>query len=157
MIYKYFNLTIQDENLDEQTFCFYFLEKPYKKNVIAQDDSSNYIANNDTGVYIYINDADEEQNYIKLFDNIDEFYKNIDIYDQQEFDRRYSQDINPSEINQYKPEDISPCSVYTSTFVKHLGGKRIIPKYKEGAYYNISQAYIDGTITKEEFILLSHL
>lgn len=153
---KYFNLTVDNSFFGKRNFLFHILN-PLVDGIIAEDDCSNSIIETNEGIFLYIHEEDEDNDHVKLSNNLEDFYKNIEIYDQDEFNRRYISNIDESEKNQYNPDDILPCSIYTNTFVKHLGGKRIIPKYKEGSYYNISQAYIDGTITKEEFILLSHL
>lgn len=148
MDYKYFDITINNENLGEREYTFYFVEHPYH-GVIAKDDCSNHIFHKRSGVFIYVNDADEEQNSIKLFNNLEEFYKNIEIYDEVEFYKRGDSDFVPHEDG-YIPK----CSMLISQFVKLLGGKRFINKYKEGSSYNVTNAYIDGTITYEEFKML---
>lgn len=106
------------------------------------------------GVLLYVHDADESVDHVKLFDNLENFYKKTKFH---ETDKRFEDDGEPLKYNEYNPDDIEPCSIYISDFIKTLGFKRLVNKYKEGSYYNISQAYIDDTITKDEFILLSNL
>lgn len=149
---KYFEINIKNKKLGKLSFYFYLLDEPYKE-VIAEDDFGNKIINNKNGVFLYVHDADESCDCLKLFDNIDLFYKNTEFH---ETDKRFNDD-EPLEFNQYHKEDIQPRSIYISQFVKYLGGNRLVDKYKDGNQYNISQAYIDDSITKEEYILLSHL
>jgi hypothetical protein len=155
MSYKYFDITIKNDNLGEIFFTFY-LTTIKSNGIIGKDDCSNEIIHDNTGVFIYINDAEADHDYIKLFDNLDDFYKNTEIYDQSEYDKR-------NLANEYEDEDededdlVPACSMLISKFVKTLGGKRLIDKYKEGSYYNVTQAYIDGTITDDEFKMLTTL
>jgi hypothetical protein len=153
MIEQYFDLTVKTKDLGNLSFYFYLLDKPYK-NVIAEDDFGNKIINDDSGILLYVHDADESIDHVKLFDNLELFYKKTNFH---ENDKRFEDDDEPLIYNEYNPKDIEPCSIYISEFIKTLGIKRLLPKYKEGSYYNISQAYIDGSITKDEFILLSNL
>jgi hypothetical protein len=151
MIEQYFDLIVKTKDLGQRFFTFY-LTKIKSNGIIGKDDCSNEIIHDNAGVFIYINDADADHDYIKLFDNLDDFYKNTEIYDQTEYDKRNLED-------EYEDEDdlVPACSMLISKFVKTLGGKRLIDKYKEGSYYNVTQAYIDGTITDDEFKMLSTL
>lgn len=153
MTNKYFNIFIKHTHLGELSFYFYLLDKPYN-NVIAEDDFGNKIINDDSGILLYVHDADDGIDHVNLFDNLEFFYKKTKFH---ENDKRFEDDDEPLIYNEYNPEDIEPYSIYISEFIKTLGIKRLVPKYKEGSYYNISQAYIDGSITKDEFILLSNL
>lgn len=153
MIEQYFDLTVITEDLGELSFYFYLLEHPYK-GVIAEDDCGNKIIVEHNGVFLYVHEADDGLDHIKLFDNLELFYTTTKFH---ENDKRFEDDDEPLTYNEYNPEDIEPCSIYISEFIKTLGIKRLVPKYKEGSYYNISQAYIDGSITKDEFRLLSNL
>lgn len=146
---KYFDITIKNDDLGERSYTFYFIENPFN-NVIAKDDCSNTIISDSSGVFIYVNDADEDQNYIKLFDNLDEFYSSIVIYDQVEFEKR----LDDIDYEPYDQNRIPSYSMLISEFVKALGGKRINNKYKEGSYYNVTKAYTDRTLTEHEFKML---
>ena len=147
MLKKFFTINIKNESIDfSSEFC---LVDNIGNFLIAEDLSGNKIIFKDSSIFLYIHDESEELEYTKIFNNLDEFYSNIDFYDEIEQDVRYKKLISEDnkEINQPDLEK----KVLISTFVKKLGNKRLNLIYKEGSYYNVSKAFIDGNITKEEF------
>ena len=147
MLKKFFTINIKNESIDfSSEFC---LVDNIGNFLIAEDLSGNKIIFKISSIFLYIHDESEELEYTKIFNNLDEFYSNIDFYDEIEQDVRYKKLISEDnkEINQPDLEK----KVLISTFVKKLGNKRLNLIYKEGSYYNVSKAFIDGNITKEEF------
>lgn len=147
MIKKFFTINIKNESIDfSSEFC---LVDNIGNFLIAEDFSGNKIIFKDSFIFLYIHDESEELEYTKIFNTLDEFYSNIYFYDEIEQDVRYKKLISEDnkEINQPDLEK----KVLISTFVKKLGNKRLNLIYKEGSYYNVSKAFIDGNITKEEF------
>lgn len=147
MLKKTFTINIKNESIDfSSEFC---LVDNIGNFLIAEDLSGNKIIFKDSSIFLYIHDESEELEYTKIFNTLDEFYSNIDFYDEIEQDIRYKKLISEDnkEINQPDLEK----KVLISTFVKKLGNKRLNLIYKEGSYYNVSKAFIDGNITKEEF------
>lgn len=147
MLKKIFTINIKNESIDfSSEFC---LVDNIGNFLIAEDLYGNKIIFKNSSIFLYIHDESEELEYTKIFNNLDEFYSNIDFYDEIEQYVRYKKLISEDnkEINQPDLEK----KVLISTFVKKLGNKRLNLIYKEGSYYNVSKAFIDGNITKEEF------
>jgi hypothetical protein len=154
---KYFTIVVENElNSFEADFELIHLLNTAYVVIIAEDSDGNYIILKDNSVYLFIHDSHDQ--YVKLFDDLNSFYSNTVFYDNVELEKR-TNDFNKEYRKEYpyEPNKLHDYLILTSKFVEQLGGKRIIPKYKEGSYYNISQAYIDGTLTDDEFRILSHL
>ena len=154
---KYFTIVVENElNSFEADFELIHLLNTDYVVIIAEDSDGNYIILKDNSVYLFIHDSHDQ--YVKLFDDLNSFYSNTVFYDNVELEKR-TNDFNKEYRKEYPYETnkLHDYLILTSKFVERLGGKRIIPKYKEGSYYNISQAYIDGTLTDDEFRILSHL
>tara|TARA_Y100001973_G_C5000248_1_gene233279 strand:- start:127 stop:414 length:288 start_codon:yes stop_codon:yes gene_type:complete len=89
---------------------------------------------------------------VKLFDSTEDFYRSTYFYDEEESNKRYD-----DFIDEYRKQTINDSQkipekfLYISTVIKHIGGKRILEKYKNDSHYNITQAYLDGELTEEEF------
>lgn len=154
---KYFTIVVENElNSFEADFELIHLLNTDYVVIIAEDSDGNYIILKDNSVYLFIHDSHDQ--YVKLFDDLNSFYSNTVFYDNVELEKR-TNDFNKEYRKEYpyEPNKLHDYLILTSKFIEQLGGKRIIPKYKEGSYYNISQAYIDGTLTDDEFRILSHL
>jgi hypothetical protein len=144
---KYFTININQDNIKFNSELFLL---DGNSEVLARDLSGNSIISKKSGVYLFIHDSNPDS--IKLFDNIEEFYLHTHFYDDEESSKRYDYFINEHKKEHIQePEEIPEKLLYISTVVKYIGGKRILEKYKNGSYYNVTQAYIDGTLTKEEF------
>jgi len=154
---KYFTIVVENElNSFEADFELINLLNTDNAVIIAEDSDGNYIILKDNSVYLFIHDSHDQ--YVKLFDDLDSFYSNTVFYDNVELEKRTNNFIKDYRKEYpYEPNKLHDYLILTSKFVEQLGGKRIIPKYKEGSYYNIKQAYIDGTLTDDEFRILSHL
>lgn len=153
MLKKFFTINIKNESIDfSSEFC---LVDNISNFLIAEDLSGNKIIFKNSSIFLYIHDESEELEYTKIFNTLDEFYSNIDFYDEIEQDVRHKKLIlkDKKEINQPDLEK----KVLISTFVKKLGNKRLNPIYKEGSYYNISKSFLDGEITEEEFEIFRFL
>ena len=144
---KYFTIEINKNNTKFDSELFLLDDK---SDVLAQDLSGNSLIIRDNGIFLFIHDANPS--YIKMFDTIEDFYLHTIFYDEAESNKRYDDFIseyNKKNVNneEEKPEK----KLYISTVVKYIGGKRILEKYKDGSYYNVTQAYLDGELTEEEF------
>lgn len=150
MLKKFFTINIKNESIDfSSEFC---LVDNIGNFLIAEDFSGNKIIFKDSLIFLYIHDKSEELEYTKIFNNIEDFYKITYFYDEEESNKRYDDFINEyrkQTINDSK--EIPEKELYISTVIKYIGGKRILEKYKNGSHYNITQAYLDGELTEEEF------
>lgn len=140
---KYF--TILFKNFDSE---FNLLDNI--SDTLAHDLSGNSIILINKEVFLFIHDSNPSN--IKLFDNIDEFYKKTYFYDEDESQIRYDKFINEyREKTAYSTKKIPEKELYISTVIKHIGSKKILNKYKNGSYYNVTQAYLDGNLSEKEF------
>lgn len=147
MINKFFKINIKNESIDfSSEFC---LVDNIDYSLLAEDFSGNKIIFKNSSIFLYIHDLPEGLEYIKIFNTLEKFYSNILLYDEIEQELRYNKLI--SENNSDNNQETLEKKVLISTFVKKLGNKRLNLIYKEGSYYNVSKAFIDGNITKEEF------
>jgi hypothetical protein len=153
MIKKIFEINFKNESIDFSSE--FYLSDKIENFVIAEDLSGNKIVSKKSCVYLYIHDAPEQYEYIKIFESLKEFYSNIEFYDEIEQNRRHKKIIENNNIDE---NDITQEKmVLISTFISKLGSKRLNKKYKEGSYYNISKAFVDGEITPEEFEIFRFL
>ena len=144
---KYFTININHNNIKFDSELF-LLDN--NSEVLARDLSGNSLITKKDGVFLFIHDANPS--YVKLFDSTENFYRSTYFYDEEESNKRYD-----DFIDEYRKQTINDSQkipekfLYISTVIKHIGGKRILEKYKNGSHYNITQAYLDGELTEEEF------
>lgn len=153
MLKKYFEINI---NNPTTAFCSEFeLLQESNEQLIAQDVFGNKILVINNCIFLYIHDAPLDSEYIKLFDNTESFYQNIIFYDEEEKEQKYNNLTNQSTPDEkdYIPDK----KILISTFIKKLSSDRLQTKYKQGSYYDIKNAYLDGNITKDEFEIFRFL
>lgn len=144
---KYFTIKIND---NQTNFNSELVLLDDKSEFLARDLSGNSIIIKENGIFLFIHDANPS--YIKIFNTIEDFYLNTNFYDDAESNKRYDDFINEHKTQTiHDLNEIPEKLLYISTVVKCIGGKRILDKYKNGSHYNITQAYLDGTLTEKEF------
>lgn len=150
---KYFEINLQKHNLDfSSEFCL--SESPIDS-LLAEDLSGNKIILKKSKIYLYIHDATIENEYVKLFDNLEDFYSKTNFYDNTEQSNRYNKIVENYE--EYDKDYIPDKKVLISTFIKKLGSNRLNSIYKDGSYYDVTMAFKDGNITREEFEIFRFL
>lgn len=153
MMKKFFEINFKNDSVDfSSEFC---LVDNIENFLIAEDLSGNKIISKNSCIFLYIHDAPEKLEYIKIFNSLDDFYSNIDFYDEIEQDLRYKKIIK--ETKNVEDNQLPQKMVLVSTFIGKLGSRRLNKIYKEGSYYNVSKAFIDGDITKDEFEIFRFL
>lgn len=153
MIKKFFEVNFNNESMVfSSEFCL--LDK-IENFLIAEDFSGNKIIYKNYFIFLYIHDAPEEFEYIRLFSNLNDFYSNTIFYDEVEQEIRYKKIVE--ENKNFGDNSIPQKMVLVSTFISKLGSGRLNKSYKDGAYYNVSKAFIDGDITKDEFEIFRFL
>lgn len=154
--------TIEDEH-----FCFHSefeLKSPIVDGLLAEDPYGNIVLVN-THIYLLIHDEESKYRSIKLSDNLDEFKEKTKFclyeYDEEEDNRRSEELRRLHDLEEAQrradPNFVPECSIHITEFIKQLGKPRADQKYNKSGEYQLTQAYIDGSITKEEFILLGDI
>lgn len=152
MIKKFFEINFKNNSIDfSSEFC---LLEDITDFLIAEDLAGNKIISKNSSIFLYIHDAPEKFEYIKIFNNLDDFYSNVYFYDEIEQNIKYKKIL---EDNNETIDSLPEKMVLISTFINKLGINRLNKTYKKGSYYNVSKAFIDGEITKEEFEIFSFL
>jgi hypothetical protein len=156
--------------IPEEHFQFsndFELNNPIVNGLLAEDCCGNKVLINGP-VYLLIHDEEAKYRSIKLFDSLEEFQANTLFYDQDyldirdaEWEKEWSAEQLVYEAEQEKlrqdPKHLPDCSIHITQFIKQLGKPRVVQKYNKSGEYQLTQAYIDGSITKEEFILLGEI
>jgi hypothetical protein len=156
--------------IPEEHFQFsndFELNNPIVNGLLAEDCCGNKVLINGP-VYLLIHDEEAKYRSIKLFDSLEEFQANTLFYDQDyldirdaEWEKEWAAEQLVYEAEQEKlrqdPKHLPDCSIHITQFIKQLGKPRVVQKYNKSGEYQLTQAYIDGSITKEEFILLGEI
>lgn len=156
--------------IPEENFEFsneFELNNPIINGLLSTDCYSNRVILNGS-VYLLIHDEEAKYRSIKLFDSLEDFQTNTFFYDQDYLDRRHAEwekewaaerlvyDAAQEKLRQ-DPTHLPECSIHITKFIKKLGKSRVDQKYNDSGEYRLTKAYIDGSITKEEFILLGEI
>lgn len=149
--------------IPEEHFQFsnaFELNNPIIDGLLAEDCCGNKVLINGP-IYLLIHDEEAKYCSIKLFDSLEDFQANTFFYDQDYLDIRHAEWEKEWDAEQEKlrqdPNHIPHCSIHITEFIKQLGKQRVDQKYNKSGEYQLTQAYIDGSITKEEFILLGDI
>ena len=135
--------------------------------MLAEDCCGNKVLINGP-IYLLIHDEEAKYRSIKLFDSLEDFQANTLFYDQDyldirdaEWEKEWAAERLVYEAKQEKlrqdPKHFPDCSIHITKFIKQLGKPRVDQKYNKSGEYQLTQAYIDGSITKEEFIMLGEI
>lgn len=156
--------------IPEEHFQFsneFELNNPIVDGLLSEDCCGNKVLINGP-IYLLIHDEESKYRSIKLFDSLEDFQANTLFYDQDYLDIRYAElekkwaaeelvyEAKQEKLRQ-DPKHIPECSIHITKFIKQLGKPRVDQKYNKSGVYQLTQAYIDGSITKEEFILLGEI
>lgn len=156
--------------IPEEHFQFsndFELNNPIVNGLLAEDCCGNKVLINGP-IYLLIHDEEAKYRSIKLFDSLEDFQANTLFYDQDyldirdaEWEKEWAAEKLIYEAEQEKlrqdPKHLPDCSIHITQFIKQLGKPRVNQKYNKSGEYQLTQAYIDGSITKEEFILLGEI
>lgn len=156
--------------IPEEHFQFsndFELNNPIVNGLLAEDCCGNKVLVNGP-IYLLIHDEEAKYRSIKLFDSLEDFQVNTLFYDQDyldirdaEWEKEWAAERLVYEAKQEKlrqdPKHLPDCSIHITQFIKQLGKPRVDQKYNKSGEYQLTQAYIDGSITKEEFILLGEI
>lgn len=156
--------------IPEEHFQFsndFELNNPIVNGLLAEDCCGNKVLINGP-IYLLIHDEEAKYRSIKLFDSLEDFQANTLFYDQDyldirdaEWEKEWAAEKLIYEAEQEKlrqdPKHLPDCSIHITQFIKQLGKPRVDQKYNKSGEYQLTQAYIDGSITKEEFILLGEI
>lgn len=156
--------------IPEEHFQFsndFELNNPIVNGLLAEDCCGNKVLINGP-IYLLIHDEEAKYRSIKLFDSLEDFQANTLFYDQDyldirdaEWEKEWAAERLVYEAKQEKlrqdPKHFPDCSIHITKFIKQLGKPRVDQKYNKSGEYQLTQAYIDGSITKEEFILLGEI
>lgn len=156
--------------IPEEHFQFsndFELNNPIVNGLLAEDCCGNKVLVNGP-IYLLIHDEEAKYRSIKLFDSLEDFQVNTLFYDQDyldirdaEWEKEWVAEKLIYEAEQEKlrqdPKHLPDCSIHITQFIKQLGKPRVDQKYNKSGEYQLTQAYIDGSITKEEFILLGEI
>jgi hypothetical protein len=156
--------------IPEEHFQFsndFELNNPIVNGLLAEDCCGNKVLVNGP-IYLLIHDEEAKYRSIKLFDSLEDFQVNTLFYDQDyldmrdaEWEKEWAAEKLIYEAEQEKlrqdPKHLPDCSIHITQFIKQLGKPRVDQKYNKSGEYQLTQAYIDGSITKEEFILLGEI
>lgn len=156
--------------IPEEHFQFsndFELNNPIVNGLLAEDCCGNKVLINGP-IYLLIHDEEAKYRSIKLFDSLEDFQVNTLFYDQDyldtrdaEWEKEWAAERLVYEAKQEKlrqdPKHLPDCSIHITQFIKQLGKPRVNQKYNKSGEYQLTQAYIDGSITKEEFILLGEI
>lgn len=156
--------------IPEEHFQFsndFELNNPIVNGLLAEDCCGNKVLINGP-IYLLIHDEEAKYRSIKLFDSLEDFQANTLFYDQDyldirdaEWEKEWVAEKLIYEAEQEKlrqdPKHLPDCSIHITQFIKQLGKPRVNQKYNKSGEYQLTQAYIDGSITKEEFILLGEI
>lgn len=156
--------------IPEEHFQFsndFELNNPIVNGLLAEDCCGNKVLINGP-IYLLIHDEEAKYRSIKLFDSLEDFQANTLFYDQDyldirdaEWEKEWAAERLVYEAKQEKlrqdPKHFPDCSIHITKFIKQLGKPRVNQKYNKSGEYQLTQAYIDGSITKEEFIMLGEI
>lgn len=156
--------------IPEEHFQFsndFELNNPIVNGLLAEDCCGNKVLINGP-IYLLIHDEEAKYRSIKLFDSLEDFQANTLFYDQDyldirdaEWEKEWDAERLVYEAKQEKlrqdPKHFPDCSIHITKFIKQLGKPRVDQKYNKSGEYQLTQAYIDGSITKEEFIMLGEI
>lgn len=156
--------------IPEEHFQFsndFELNNPIVNGLLAEDCCGNKVLINGP-IYLLIHDEEAKYRSIKLFDSLEDFQANTLFYDQDyldirdaEWEKEWAAERLVYEAKQEKlrqdPKHFPDCSIHITKFIKQLGKPRVDQKYNKSGEYQLTQAYIDGSITKEEFIMLGEI
>lgn len=156
--------------IPEEHFQFsndFELNNPIVNGLLAEDCCGNKVLVNGP-IYLLIHDEEAKYRSIKLFDSLEDFQVNTLFYDQDhldirdaEWEKEWAAEKLIYEAEQEKlrqdPKHLPDCSIHITQFIKQLGKPRVDQKYNKSGEYQLTQAYIDGSITKKEFILLGEI